>query len=118
MGTEKKRVVLDILPSVPASSSPGPERNRNQTSVRPTNEVKAKAESAPTIRPSRDRKRRGRYFSFEREQASDSLNVECLDVTQSKWVQDEDDPSDEIVWLTSDRTTLKAASTESSLRWM
>lgn len=52
------------------------------------------------------------------EQARRSLPRQCLDITQSKWVQDPNDPSEEIVSLTSFRTSTEATSAKTSFRWM
>jgi hypothetical protein len=63
-------------------------------------------------------KNRRQIESDYHEPARRALQAQCLDITQSKWVQDPNDPSEEIVSLTSFRTNPEAAGPETSFRWM
>jgi hypothetical protein len=74
--------------------------------------------ASKTLSKSQARKNRRQFESDFPEQSQRALQTQCLDIMQSKWVQDPNDPSEEIVSLTSFRTSLEAASAETSFRWV
>lgn len=65
----------------------------------------------------RSRKRRKTLHDAETPQTSTRF-AECLEVTQSRWVQNPEDPSREIVTLTGEVTSLDSETLESSFRWI
>jgi hypothetical protein len=89
-----------------------------------TSALKSKA-SAEKVKPAlkvappkkRSRKRRKTLHDAESPQASTRF-AECLEVTQSRWVQDPDDPGREIVTLTGEVTSLDSETLDSSFRWI
>lgn len=76
--------------------------------------VKPTTKAAPA---KRSRKRRKTLHDEETPQASTRF-AECLEVTQSRWVQDPEDPSRETVTLTGEVTSLDSETLESSFRWI
>jgi hypothetical protein len=65
----------------------------------------------------RSRKRRKTLHDAETPQTSTRF-AECLEVTQSRWVQDLEDPSREMVTLTGEVTSLDSETLDSSFRWI
>jgi hypothetical protein len=76
-----------------------------------------KVKPAPKVAPKRSRKRRKTLHDAESPQASTRF-AECLEVTQSRWVQDPEDPGREIVTLTGEVTSLDSETLDSSFRWI
>jgi hypothetical protein len=64
------------------------------------------------------RKDRQHFESDHNEPTHRDREIQCWDIMQSKWDQDPDDPSEEIVSLTSFRTSQEVASAETSFRWV
>lgn len=64
------------------------------------------------------RKDRRHFESDDNEQTHRDRKIQCLDIMQSKWDQDPEDPSEEIVSLTSFKTSQEVASAETSFRWV
>jgi hypothetical protein len=84
-------------------------------------EEKPKSETVATPKEKPNKKRRqfsSREKQADAEELSRNLNVKCLDVMQSKWLQDPDDNSREIVTLTSEVTGLESENMDASFRWM
>jgi hypothetical protein len=83
--------------------------NTSTEKVRPT--------AAKVTPPKRSRRRRKTLHDAETPQKSTRF-AECLEVTQSRWVQDPEDPSREIVTLTGEVTSLDSETLDSSFRWI
>jgi hypothetical protein len=77
-----------------------------------------KVKPATKVVPAKSsRKRRKILHDAETPQTSTRF-AECLEVTQSRWVQDPEDPSREIVTLTGEVTSLDSETLDSSFRWI
>lgn len=137
MSKERTTAAVENRPSSPVArpkdwSKPSrPRRHSVRDTFRPEEKIinqdeknraingqKGKVQPAVSQPKTRSRARRLRVPRSQDAQVAGVHDVECLDITQNTWVQSPDNAFEEIVTLTSERSSLEAASTEFSLRWM
>lgn len=117
---EQVSPLYDVEPAVQGKGEPivTESSSKSRSGPSPPFPVEEQPGASKTLSKSRGTTSRRHIDSDYHEQARRPLPCQCLDITQSKWVQDPNDPSEEIVSLTSFRTNTEAANAKTSFRWV